>query len=227
MVHYARLQIRRERAPSLNEVEEARASVFFDKLKATLDDKKFKPHDAMVDRLLDQGHTSTDIASALIHLLQSPAAEAEKAVKPVAEPAKEYFSDKPGRRDFGGTGKPSSAPSKFRSPAPSSGPSSAPAPTRPSKAGFDRKPRTGREPGFATVALNVGRDHFVLPADIVGKIAGVTRLPSNIVGAIDIHGEHTHVDVRREHADIVVQKLDGVRIKNQTMRPSLLPPSAS
>ena len=224
MVHYARLQIRRERAPSMMEVEEARANVFYDKLRLTLEEKKFKSHDAMIDRLLEQGFVSTDIASALIHLMQGAGAEAEKAAKVVPAPAKEYSSDAP---------KKSFASEKPRKAYPAAKPTRdasaempvAAAASRPAKPTYERKPRTGREPGFTTVELNVGRDHFVLPADIVGKIAGVTRLPSGIVGAIDIHGGHTHVDVRSEHAELVLQKLAGVRIKNQSMKPSLAPTS--
>ena len=86
MVHYARLKIRRERVPSLDEVEEAKGNVFYEKLRATLEEKKFKSHDQMVDRLLEMGYTSTDIASALIHLMQGEAAEpAKKPAKVRAE----------------------------------------------------------------------------------------------------------------------------------------------
>src|SRR5688572_2025485 len=71
MVRWAKLHIRRERLPSLDEVEEARANVFFEKIRTTLEAKTFKPHDRMIDRLLDEGYASTDICSALIHLLQA------------------------------------------------------------------------------------------------------------------------------------------------------------
>ena len=47
MVRWARLNIRRERIPSLDEVEEARANVFFERIRATLEAKQFKPHDRM------------------------------------------------------------------------------------------------------------------------------------------------------------------------------------
>jgi ATP-dependent RNA helicase DeaD len=134
-------------------------NVFFEKLRATLDAKQFKPHDRMIDRLLDQGYASTDICSALIHLLQEP--------------------------------------------------------------------RTGREPGFVTVSINVGRAQLVTPADLVGKIAGVTRLPATIVGAIDIHEEHTQVDVLAEHAELVVAKLAGIRVKNQSLKLAIVPPGAA
>jgi ATP-dependent RNA helicase DeaD len=74
---------------------------------------------------------------------------------------------------------------------------------------------------MATVFLNVGRKQLVTPADIVGKIAGVTRLPAGIVGAIDIHQRHTLVDVAQEHASAVVEKLRGVRVKAVALEPAL------
>jgi ATP-dependent RNA helicase DeaD len=90
---------------------------------------------------------------------------------------------------------------------------------------YERKPRTGREAGFATISFNVGRNHLVTPADLVGKIAGVTRLPANTVGAIDIHEDHTLVDVVAEHADLIVGKLAGIRIKNQSLKLAIVPPT--
>src|SRR5688500_3798268 len=73
MIRWAKLRIRRERIPSLDEVESARANVFFEKIRGTLEAKQFKPRDQMIDQLLDQGYASTDICSALIHMLQSGA----------------------------------------------------------------------------------------------------------------------------------------------------------
>jgi len=51
-------------------VEEARENQFFEKLRGTLEAARFKKQDRMVDRLLEQGYASTDIAAALIHMLQ-------------------------------------------------------------------------------------------------------------------------------------------------------------
>jgi len=93
-----------------------------------------------------------------------------------------------------------------------------------SKPQFERKSRTGREPGFTTVSFNVGRAQLVTPADLVGKIAGVTRLPAQVVGAIDIHDDHTHVDIATEHVGTVVAKLAGIRVKNQSLKLTIVPP---
>jgi len=88
------------------------------------------------------------------------------------------------------------------------------------KTKYDRPARTGREPGMATIFLNVGRKQLVTPADIVGKIAGVTRLPADVVGAIDIHQRHTLVDVAEANSGFILQKLAGIKVKGVALAPT-------
>ncbi len=232
MIQYGRLKIRRERVPSLDEVEEAKGNVFYERLRATLADKKFKSHDRMIESLMEEGYASTDIASALIHLLQGQSAEPAKMVPPPI-PAKVRAE-----RIAANEAPVAPPPTKphVRGPYVPPGERREPTAARPAapsgdkfaaqKRTFDRKPRTGREPGFSTVSFNVGRQHLVTPADLVGKVAGVTRLPANVVGAIDIHEDHTFVDVATEHAELVVAKLAGIRIKNQSLKLAIVPPGA-
>ncbi len=250
MIHYARLKIRRERVPSLDEVEEAKGNVFVEKLRATLDEKKFRPHDQMFDRLLEQGYTSTDIASALIHMMQgaeadqtgaAPKAKAKIERPTLAAPAAAVAAAVPAPvamkpKEFGQA----RAEAPRAAFVPAAKPAAAafvPMAEKPryekpvkkfadEKSGYERKPRTGRDPGYTTVSFNVGRAHLVTPADLVGKIAGVTRLPANIVGAIDIHEDHTHVDVISEHAEAVTSKLAGIRVKNQSLKVAVVSPDA-
>jgi len=233
MVHYGRLKIRRERLPSMDEVEEAKGNLFFEKLRATLEEKKFKSHDQMIDRLLELGYSSTDIVSALIHLMQGESAEPAKAA-PTKPKAERIAANEPARPA------PTAAPAAHvRSPFPAKSAKAAGEPVRrpvpaaentgdkfaAQKRTYERKPRTGREPGFTPVSFNVGRQHLITPADLVGKIAGVTRLPASVVGAIDIHEDHTHVDVATEHVETVVAKLAGIRVKNQSLKPAVVPPA--
>jgi ATP-dependent RNA helicase DeaD len=81
--------------------------------------------------------------------------------------------------------------------------------------------RTGKETGMTTIYFNVGRKQLVTQAEIVGKIAGVTRLPASVIGAIDLHQRHTLVDVAAEHADLIVQKLNGVRVRGHSLQVAL------
>src|SRR3712207_5690381 len=66
---FTKSRIRRARIPSAEEVEGKRASAFADALRETLAKGEYKRHDELLDQLLEQGHSPTDIASALIHLL--------------------------------------------------------------------------------------------------------------------------------------------------------------
>ena len=51
-------------------MEEARANAVLDKVRATLKSGEFKRQDQLIERLLEEGFSSTDIASALLHHLQ-------------------------------------------------------------------------------------------------------------------------------------------------------------
>jgi ATP-dependent RNA helicase DeaD len=96
---YVGTKIHRGIAPTVNQVEEARANVVLDKVRATLKAGEYKRQDQLIERLLEEGFSSTDIASALLHQLQggegAPAAKAprEEAGRPryerPAQPARE------------------------------------------------------------------------------------------------------------------------------------------
>ncbi len=193
MVRFANLRIRREGVPSLDQVDEARASVFFEKLRGVLDAGQFEKHDRMIDRLLDQGYASTDICSALIQLLKGGPAPAAKAA-------------------VGGPPPQAARAEERREPAPAP----EPVPEEPARA-----PRTGREPGMTTLFINAGRKHLVTTAEIVGKITGVTRLPATVIGAIDIHQRHALVDVAGDQAELVLKKMNGIRVRGHALKVSL------
>jgi ATP-dependent RNA helicase DeaD len=199
MIRYGKLNIQRGRIPSIDEIEEARENKFFEKLRETLEAGEFVKQERMIDRLLEQGHASTDIASALIYLMQGVTSEPPP---PPPEPAKPRFD-----RDDRGGSKPKP---KFER---------GPRKERHEKPQHDRPGRTGREAGYVTIFINVGRKQLITPSDLVGKIAGVTRQPGSIVGAIDLKQRHSLVDVTEQHADAVLQKLAGVRIKGVTLQP--------
>ena len=216
MMRWAKLNIRRGKIPSLDEVEEARTNVFFEKIRTTLEAKEFKPHDRMIDRLLDQGYASTDICSALIHLLQGGEGGGEKKAvptapspMPAAKPAPEWTRAKTAPRT------PPAAHSEESDGSADDGPGAS------KKTKYERPARTGKETGMSTIFLNVGRKQLITPGDIVGKISGVTRLNASVVGAIDIHQRHTLVDVAEAEAPLIVKKLTGIKMKGIALAPAL------
>jgi ATP-dependent RNA helicase DeaD len=264
MIRYGKLKIRRENVPSLDQVEEARENVFFEKVRAVLEAGKYIKQDRFIDRLMEQGYPSTDVVSALLHMMHGggdkPEAAAAPAAKALPKPMPKPAAHTPAPAYVPEVAPPKSAvPAAFAkvankpkvpAPAPqaerpafqgnapkvaedapvSVEPSAqeralfeneAPAPVRPSKQKFQRAARTGREPGMTTLFFNVGRKQLITPADLVGKVAGVTRLTANVVGAMDIHQSHTLVDVTTEHVPLILQKLKGIRVKNVALEPAV------
>jgi ATP-dependent RNA helicase DeaD len=67
---YTNMRIHRSKVPTPAEVEDARTNVIVDKLRVTLQSAAFKRQDHLIERLLEEGFNSTDIASALLHHLQ-------------------------------------------------------------------------------------------------------------------------------------------------------------
>ena len=68
---YTRMKIPRQQVPSLEEVEEKRTNSFFERIRNTLQKGEFQKETRIVDRLLEQGFSSTDIACALVHQLRN------------------------------------------------------------------------------------------------------------------------------------------------------------
>ncbi|HEY9508473.1 MAG TPA: DEAD/DEAH box helicase [Verrucomicrobiae bacterium] len=102
---YTNMKIQRGRIPTASEVEEARASVFLDKIRATLKGGEFKRNDHLVEVLLEEGFASTDIASALIHHLQSgEAAPAKPAQESYERPERAERGERPSFRERDGRG---------------------------------------------------------------------------------------------------------------------------
>jgi len=98
---YTNTRIQRSRVPTEAEVSDAKENTFIGKLRTTLQSGDFKKHDHVIERLLEEGFSSTDIASACITQLQS----GESAAKPAARtedyerPEREERPQRGGYRD--------------------------------------------------------------------------------------------------------------------------------
>ena len=78
---YARIKISRHQVPSLEQVEEKRTNIFFERIRKSLQCGEFREESRIVDRLLEQGFSSTDIACALVHELRKD--EGQRVDSPV------------------------------------------------------------------------------------------------------------------------------------------------
>lgn len=92
---YTNTRIQRGRPPTEVEVEEARANVVLDRIRSTLKSGEYKRQDQLIERLLEEGFSSTDIISALLHHLQGGEGVAPQESARRDEPA--AGRDRPGR----------------------------------------------------------------------------------------------------------------------------------
>ncbi len=214
---FTKARIQRGRVPSLYEVEERRMETLFERLRETLEAGAYRRHEDALDRLLEAGHSPTDIASALIHLVTNG-------------------TDKPLADGVAAKKEPTALVEERPSPEPSRDRSDEPAVTRPFQDGpppSRRPPRSGKgapaatshEAGMTRLLLNVGERNDVRPGDIVGMIAGVTRLDKDVVGAIHILPRQSLVDVAEAHEETIRGKLTGIRFKGRKLAVALAAPS--
>jgi ATP-dependent RNA helicase DeaD len=95
---FANVRIQRGKVPTVDEVAEAKENVFLDKLRAQLKSGEYTNYEHLLERLLEEGFNSSDVASALIHQLQS--GEAAKNAPRVEENERpQQREDRPGRSD--------------------------------------------------------------------------------------------------------------------------------
>jgi ATP-dependent RNA helicase DeaD len=95
---YTNTRIHRAKIPTPAEVEEARTSAFLDKIRTTLQGADFKRNDHLVEVLLEEGFSSTDIASALLHLLQENSSTGSPPADPGQEQSERRRGDRPDNR---------------------------------------------------------------------------------------------------------------------------------
>jgi ATP-dependent RNA helicase DeaD len=71
---FTKARIRREQLPTVEAVENRRSDALFDKLRSTLEAGEFSRRVPLVERLLEQGYTPTEVAAAILHHFAPPAA---------------------------------------------------------------------------------------------------------------------------------------------------------
>lgn len=194
---YTRKAMTRERIPSVEQVEGKRADLIFDALKERLEEGKFESYQDSIDRLLEQGHTPTDISCALVTMLREQSGREGSQIQEDREP------DRPqrerGPRD-GNEGRP-----------------------RPEKRDFSERGGGKREagevePGMSRLFLSMGKTQGVMAKDIVGMMYREAGLPDGCLGRITLFPKHTLVDVPEGLADQAMRKLKAAKLRGKAFR---------
>jgi ATP-dependent RNA helicase DeaD len=174
---YTKAKIQRGKTPSVGEVVEKRTDALLDRVRGVLDAGQFKVQSGLVDRMLEEGFNSTDLAAGLFHLLSG----GETKVAPRAEaapPVRVDREDDEADREFTRR----EAPRRERDRA-DSGPNL-------------RKPARGA----LWVSLNVGKADGFGPRQIVDAISDGGGIPANRVGSIELADNESFAQVPEDFA---------------------------
>ncbi|MEY2498163.1 MAG: ATP-dependent helicase DeaD, partial [Verrucomicrobiota bacterium] len=176
-----------------------------------LEKGEYKRHDELLDRLLEQNYSPTDIASALIHLLGEDKARGAEPIPEDRRAAHSAVDRSPSDPDPGARDRRERGRDEYE---------------RPRRNRNERAERSGpreeagtvsHEPGMVRLAFNAGRAHAVQPGDFVGVIAGVTAIPKGEIGAIHLQATKTLVDVAEPRVALVLKKLNGIQFKGRKL----------
>lgn len=199
---YTRHVIKRERIPSVEQVEGRRADLIFEDLKERLESGKFDSHQEHIDRLLEQGHTPTDIAGALVTILREASGREGSPIEEDREP------ERPARRDFRDQREPRGQ-RNFED-----------RPQRDREPRFERGPRDagGSEAGMTRLFLSLGKTHGVMAKEIVGILYREAGLPDGCLGRITLFPKHSLVDVPERFVGEVLERTRQSRLRGRPFR---------
>jgi ATP-dependent RNA helicase DeaD len=192
---YTRQVIRRERIPSVEQVEGRRADLIFDTLKERLEAGKFDTYQDNIDRLLEQGHTPTDIAGALATMLREASGREGELIAEDREP------ERPERGAKVRDARPPRDDRDDRGPRPK----------------FERGP-IAHEQGMTRLFLSLGKTHGIMAKDIVGMMYREAGLPDGSLGRITLFPRHTLVDVPEQFADQAIRATRSSKLKGKPFR---------
>ena len=195
---YTRQSIRRERVPSQEQVEGKRADKLFQTIQERLESGKLGDYQSYLDRLLEQGHTATDIANAAFTLLrESTTREGEFIAE---DKQKEAFANEKQRSSW----RDEKRDRKER-------------PERERKS----RPERNNSKGMACLFMNIGKAQHIKPGDIAGMIYRECKVPDGSLGKITIFPKHTLVDVSEEVSGDVVNGLKNAKIRGRSFKVDL------
>jgi ATP-dependent RNA helicase DeaD len=173
---YTRHPIRRERVPSQEQVEGRLSDLLFEEIKERLTKGDFTSYETKIDRLLEQGFTPTDVASALLTMLrESRGREFGEIAEDREEPGRSRNTREPRER-------------RERAPR------------------QDRSQNFEQGSGdMVPLFFSLGKIHNVKVGEIIGMLYGEAGLPNGAVGHVKLFPKHTRIEVRSDVAAKLIE----------------------
>jgi len=213
---YTKTKIRLGRLPTANEVEEKKVSFLWEKVRAVLEKANYRAQDGFVDRLLEQGYNTTEIAAALVHMLMG-GTDSERKGTPVAdEQSEERRGERaiPPRQRERREERPDDLRSEQR-----------PVPRRQRELPEERPdgrqdgaPSRKASRGMVWVRINAGREDGITPRDLVDLLAGESKLPPESIGIIELQPSSSLIQVAEQHVTKMKQTVKEMALGDRPLR---------
>ena len=190
IMRFTKADIKREKLPTLSDIEDIKSKNFMEKVINTIKEETLTKYIHMAESIMneDDDLAMIDIAAALLKMSLKDDNE-DGGYEDINERPFQERS-KYNNRDNGGD-----------------------------RGGRDSYGRNNKGGGRTTNAnqerlfINVGKNHRVKPGDIVGAIANEANISGRSIGGIDIFDDFTFVDVPKEHASNVIERLKNIKFK--------------
>jgi len=184
---YTRSPILRAELPSKDQVLKHRDDCFVGELQNELGKGKLEHERDLVSQLIESGCDPLDVAAAAIQLARM--GEGDRLLEDIVDVSK------PAKRN--GRHTKSYAGNKGRN--------------------TSSRGKRSHEPDMVRLSMNLGKSQQLHPGEIVGAIAGTARVPGQAIGAIRIGKHETFVDVTEKHADRVLQRMRGWKVRGNAV----------
>lgn len=191
--------------PSTQEINDKRIEQFQQSIVETIANEDLSLYTKLLEKFQEENDfPMLDIASALAKIAQgnTPLLLTNKPVRKAEKFSREDRDDSRGR-------------SRSRPP---TGDKNSRGESRSRPARADSPPEKGME----RFRLEVGHKHDVMPGNIVGAIANEAGLDAQHIGRINIHDDHSTVDLPKNMPDEIFKELKNVWVSGQTLKISRL-----
>jgi len=179
--NHIKTKIDHKSIPTGNEVNEVRSDKLIKSLTTALECESFRKQEQLIDKMMEMGYTSVQIACAALAQLATQAEHGGDDAQLDAMIKKQKNETKGRKLPFGKEGR-----------------------------GVQRPPnKPAAENNMQSFVLSIGLNDKVAARHIMGAFTGGAGLPAKAIGKISIHNTHTIVDISNEYAEAAVKKMRG------------------
>ena len=175
-----------------------------------LESGKIGDYQTYLDRLLEQGHTATDIANAAITLLREATTREGEFI--AEDQQKEAFANerprsnwKEDRKSDRGNDRSNRFEREER-------------PERGERRERGAKPERNNSKGMSCLFMNLGKAQHIKPGYIAGMIYRECKIPDGSLGKITLFPKHTLIDVSQDIANDVLEGLRNATLRGRTFK---------